>query len=114
MSQTLREGWLRRLLGGNAQEAGGHLEIYNEQGVEIGQELQALRQTSAEQAALIGQLKHQLRMATSSQAAMAKRIQRLADDWPALFQRYFTKLGDQDRAEGKKTRSRRKAKRRTA
>lgn len=109
MSQTLRKGWLRRLLGGNAQDA-----VTEVTEPEQTHDLQALQQANTAQAAMILQLKHQLRMATSSQAAMAKRIQNLADDWPALFQRYFTRMGDQDRAEGKKTRSRRKAKRRAA
>lgn len=109
MSQTLRKGWLRRLLGGDAQEA--VIEVTQS---EDPNSMQVLQQVNQAQAAMIQQLKHQLRMATQSQAAMAKRIQKLGDDWPSLFKRYFTKDGDQDRATGKKTRTRRKAKRRTA
>lgn len=114
MNPTLPKGWLKRFLGGFAAQEAGHVEVFNDQGVELGQEVQALRQSTEAQAKLIGQLQHPLRMATQSQSAMGKRIQRLADDWPDLHARYFTAAGDQDRAEGKKTRTRRRAKRRKA
>lgn len=105
MSQTLRKGWLQRLLGSNAQEAAPEV-------VQPTEDVQALRQANEAQAALILQLQHQLRLATQQQSSMAKRIQQLADDWPAMYKRYFTSLGDSDREQGKKTRTKRKAKRR--
>lgn len=110
MNPTLRKGWLKRLLGGPAaQEASIELPQ-----PEAPTGMDVLYQVNREQAALIGQLQHQLRLATQSQSAMGKRIQRLADDWPDLHARYFTAAGDQDRAEGKKPRTRRRAKRRKA
>lgn len=114
MKPTLRRGWLQRFLGRNAQEGSGHIEVFNEAGVEISQEVQALRQANLELSALAEQLKHQVRLSTAQQSAMAKRIQAFADDWPALYKRYFTNAGDGDRAEGRKTRTKRKAKRRDA
>lgn len=104
MSRTLRKGWLRKWLGSDAQPPAPEAEQPLE-------DLQALQQANEAQAALILQLKHQLRLSTNAQAAMAKRIQRLADEWPVIFKRYFTGAGDSDRQQGKKTRTRRKAKR---
>lgn len=106
MSQTLRKGWLRKLLGGAQQPA--------PEAVEPAEDTQALQQANAEQAALIEQLKHQLRLATLQQSSMARRIQALADEWPVIHKRYFTSAGDSDRQQCKKTRTRRKAKRRDA
>lgn len=113
MSQsTIKRGWLKRLLGG-VTEGPGTVEIYSPEGVEIGAELQALRQSTEEQGALIERLSHQLRLATKAQSALAKRAQALADDWPDLYKRYFTKLGDEDRSAGRRTRTKRKPKRRS-
>lgn len=116
MSRTLRKGWLARFLGRETQvpepEMGAVVSNADTKEVLMGEDPSILLNLNREQAAMIEQLKHQLRMTTASQAAMAKRIQTLKDAWPDLHARFFTTIGDEERATGRKTRTGQKAKRR--
>lgn len=52
--------------------------------------------------------------AIMGEKALSQRIRTLANDWPALFVRYFTNKGLKDQALGKPTRTSKKPKRKTA